>query len=136
MRLELYLQETATQAEKHRRLLESAATRLENGSLSELEQQGVLHSLQVIIENAIGKARHLLKANHKTVPVSAYDVITAAIDSGLLPKDQRSEWAAVIDLRNRIVHDYLNVDFAVIEGLMKEKRYALVLDFLTKRGAP
>ncbi|WP_347330842.1 type VII toxin-antitoxin system HepT family RNase toxin [Marinimicrobium locisalis] len=133
MRLELYLQETATQAEKHRRLLESAATRLENGSLSELEQQGVLHSLQVIIENAIGKARHLLKANQKNVPVSAYDVISAAMDNGLLPKDQSSEWAAVIGLRNRIVHDYLNVDFAVIEGLMKEKRYAFVLDFLTRR---
>ncbi|WP_027328633.1 type VII toxin-antitoxin system HepT family RNase toxin [Marinimicrobium agarilyticum] len=133
MRLELYLQETATQAEKHRRLLKSAATRLENGSLSELEQQGVLHSLQVIIENAIGKARHLLKANNQTVPVSAYDVITAATENNILPKDQSSEWAAVIGLRNRIVHDYLNVDFAVIEGLMKEKRYSLVLDFLTKK---
>lgn len=33
-------------------------------------------------------------------------------------------------LRNRIVHDYLNVDMAVIETLIKEQKYQLQVQFL------
>jgi len=42
-------------------------------ALTGLEQNGVLHALQVIIENAIGKAKHWLKARDRVVPISGYD---------------------------------------------------------------
>jgi uncharacterized protein YutE (UPF0331/DUF86 family) len=35
-------------------------------------------------------------------------------------------------LRNRIVHDYLNVDMTVIETLVKEHQYQLQVQFLLK----
>lgn len=47
------------------------------GALSRLEQSGVLHALQILIENAIGKARHLLKAANEPVPVSPYDTFSS-----------------------------------------------------------
>jgi uncharacterized protein YutE (UPF0331/DUF86 family) len=41
--------------------------------LSALEQAGVLHALQVLTENAIGKAKVWIKQRQLPVPVSAYD---------------------------------------------------------------
>ena len=44
----------------------------------------VLHAVQVLVENAIGKAKQQLKARGETVPVSAYDAF-AALARGLRP---------------------------------------------------
>ena len=74
MRLDLYQQETAHIAREQAAMLEEARQRLASGgALSRLEQNGVLHALQVLIENAIGKTKHLIKAAGEPVPVSAYD---------------------------------------------------------------
>ena len=74
MRLDLYHAETARIATEQSALLDMAWRELTEGRmLSPLEQNGVLHALQVLIENAIGKAKQLLKARAETVPVSAYD---------------------------------------------------------------
>ncbi len=71
MRLELCLAETARIATE---LLDEAQQLLTSGkSLSRLEQNGVLHALQVLTESAIGKAKQLLKAVNEPVPVSAYE---------------------------------------------------------------
>jgi uncharacterized protein YutE (UPF0331/DUF86 family) len=55
MRLDLYCLETARIAGEQTALLDEAAERFKlELSLSALEQSGVLHALQVLIENAIG----------------------------------------------------------------------------------
>mgnify|MGYP000134773051 FL=1 len=41
-------------------------------------------------------------------------------------------WTAAIGLRNRIVHDYHNVDMTIIETLVKERQYQLQVQFLLK----
>lgn len=75
MRLDLYQAETARIAAEQSSLLEQAKAILAEGrALTTLEQSGVLHALQVLIENAIGKAKQLLKARNQTVPISGYDV--------------------------------------------------------------
>ncbi len=51
MRLDLYMIETAQTAKEQGSLLEEACLKLLDGSiLSRLEQNGVLHALQVLIE--------------------------------------------------------------------------------------
>ena len=58
MRLDLYQAETAQITRELSSLLDEARQQLlAGGKLSGLEQNGVLHTLQVLIENAIGKAR-------------------------------------------------------------------------------
>ena len=42
----------------------------------------VLHALQVLIENAIGKGKQLLKAQRQPVPISAYDTFKALSENG------------------------------------------------------
>lgn len=133
MRLDLYQAETARIAAEQGALLTQAKAILKEGrSLTPLEQAGVLHALQVLIENAIGKAKQILKATTQPVPVSGYDAFKALTNSGLLDPLSLPQWAAVIGLRNRIVHDYMNIDMDQVMSLVAAEKDQFVLDFLLK----
>lgn len=62
MRLDRYQVETARIATEQSALLAEARAILQQGRpLTPLEQGGILHALQILIENATGKAKQLLK---------------------------------------------------------------------------
>jgi hypothetical protein len=64
LKTEEYQAETERLARETAILLEEVRIRLENDDiLSLLEQRGVLHSVQLLIENAIGKAKRKLKSS-------------------------------------------------------------------------
>jgi len=133
MRLDLYQAETARIATEQSALLALAKQRLVNGlTLSPLEQSGVLHALQILIENAIGKTKQLLKAQGEPVPVSAYDAFAALARLEVIPQDQLPAWNAIIGLRNRIVHDYMNIDMQRVQELVGTGQYEFVTVFLLK----
>lgn len=131
MRLDLYQQETERLACDLQAMLDGARDRLLNQqTLSALEQAGVLHALQVLTENAIGKAKLLIKQTGQAVPVSAYDAFAQLHREQVIDAEQMRQWTAAVGLRNRIVHDYLNVDMNLIDTLIKEQKYQLQLQFL------
>jgi uncharacterized protein YutE (UPF0331/DUF86 family) len=133
MRLDLYQSETALIAQEQSSLLDEASERLRGGGvLSRLEQNGVLHALQVLIENAVGKAKQLLKASGKQVPLSAYDSFVALMQLGDIAEIELPAWNAAIGLRNRIVHDYMNIDLPRVLELVKNNQYQFITDFLLK----
>ena len=86
--------------------------------------------MQLLVENAIGKAKQQLKAHGQTVPVSAYDAFAALARQGCIPADALPAWNMVIGLRNRIVHDYMNVDMEKIFAFLRAHGDRPVLDFL------
>lgn len=92
----------------------------------------MLHALQVSIENAIGKAKHWLKALGQEVPVSAYDSYAALNLAGVVDAEALAQWNAAVGLRNRIVLDYMNVDLALIEELVRLQKYRFILEFLRR----
>lgn len=118
----------------HRRqgaLLDEARTKLPSGEThSRLEQNGVLHALQVLIENAIGKSKQMLKAADESVPVSANDTFAALARRGGIRVDTLPAWNAVIGLRNRIVHDCMNIDMSRVLELVQHGRHEFVTAFL------
>lgn len=129
--LELYQQETASIARAQQSVLDEVCQRLLAGeTLSLLEQNGVLHALQVLVENCIGKTKRLLKARGEPVPTSAYDSFTALAHLGLLAQADLAAWHASVGLRNRIVHDYMNLDMNIVLTLVTHQRYAMLCDFL------
>ncbi len=131
MSLDLYLKETANLARQQSALLEGVRDRLQKGeNLTPLEESGVLHALQILIENAIGKTKQTLKFANEPVPTSAYDAIEALTRIGQLPSDQLPQWMAIIGLRNRIIHEYMNVDIGRVLQLIEQKNYEIVTDFL------
>ncbi|MDW5416978.1 DUF86 domain-containing protein [Iodobacter sp. CM08] len=130
MQLDEYQAETAAHAARQALILLEAKERLQQqGSLTALEFSGAVHALQVIAENSIGKAKHSLKALGQAVPVSAYDCFALLQQAGKLSMDELQAWQRAIDLRNRIVHDYLNLDTRVIYRLIDSNAYQFMLDF-------
>jgi len=79
-----------------------------------LEKNGVLHALQMLIENAIGKAKHLLKANKIQVPISAYDAFSKRVKLGHLPAGELAEWHLIIGLRSMVYRDYRSSNDATL----------------------
>jgi uncharacterized protein YutE (UPF0331/DUF86 family) len=131
MHLDLYQAETERIANEQTALLEEAKQRLAEGRpLTPLEQNGVLHALQVLIENAIGKAKQKLKARNETVPISADDAFAAMVRCGEIDPMKLPAWNAIIGLRNRIVHDYMNVDMNQVLNLVRTESYLFVTEFL------
>jgi len=131
MRLDLYQAETARVAAEQSALLAQAKAILGQGrALTPLEQGGVLHALQILIENAIGKAKQLLKASGQPVPVSGYDAFKALGSRDLIARDDLPAWNAIIGLRNRIVHDYMNIDMDQVIALIAADKDQFVVRFL------
>jgi uncharacterized protein YutE (UPF0331/DUF86 family) len=131
MRLDLYQVETALIAQEQSSLLDEARTTLlTGGTLSRLEQNGVLHAIQVLVENAVGKAKQLLKAAGKQVPLSAYDCFLGLTELDIVNKSDLTVWNAAIGLRNRIVHDYMNIDMQRVLELVKNGQYMFITEFL------
>lgn len=130
MRPSLYQAETARIASQQQRILNEARAVLQSGrSLTALEDNGVLHALQILIENAIGK---LLKASGQPVPVSAQDAFSALASSHLIELEEQASWARIVGLRNRIVHDYMNISMPMILAFVTTAQEQFVVDFLLK----
>ena len=131
MQLDIYEQETRLLTEKNSALLDEVRMRLKQGkSLSNLEQAGTLHALQVLIENAIGKAKHTLKHFNRSVPISAYDVFESLVEINVVSTEELIQWNAIIGLRNKIVHDYMNIEPGKVFALIESRKYDLVASFL------
>jgi uncharacterized protein YutE (UPF0331/DUF86 family) len=131
MRTDLYHAETKRIASEQGALLDEASARLKSlQPLTALEQNGLLHGLQVLIENAIGKAKQQLKVRGEVVPVSAYDAFTALARLGIIEKENLPAWHGIIGLRNHIRFDYMNMDMDRILDLVKDRRHGFIVDFL------
>jgi uncharacterized protein YutE (UPF0331/DUF86 family) len=133
MRLDLYQTETARIAAAQSALLAQAKAILSEGrALTPLEQGGVLHALQILIENAIGKAKQWLKASEQPVPISGYDAFSALVNIALIAPADLPTWNAIIGLRNRLVHDYMNIDMDQVTALLNADKDQFVVRFLLK----
>ncbi|MFZ5483258.1 MAG: type VII toxin-antitoxin system HepT family RNase toxin [Pseudomonadota bacterium] len=131
MRLDIYQRETARIAQEQTALLDEARRKLRLGlRLSPLEQAGVLHAMQVLIENAIGKAKKMLKTANAPVPVSAYEAFSDLVRLGLIDAMKLDQWNRIVGIRNRIVHDYINLDINLVNGIVQEGGYQFIADFL------
>jgi uncharacterized protein YutE (UPF0331/DUF86 family) len=133
MRLDLYQAETARIAAGQNALLAQAKAILNEGrALTPLEQGGVLHALQILIENAIGKAKQWLKASEQPVPISGYDAFSALANGALIAPADLPAWNAIIGLRYRLVHDYMNIDMEQVTALLTADKEQFVVRFLLK----
>ena len=132
MQFELYRKETIRIALSERDKIQDALNIIEiRGELSRLEQNGVLHSIQILTENAIGMAKHLLKRASRELPVSGYDCFKDLALLGIINKDDMQTWNSIIGLRNRIVHDYMSIDIEQIISLIVVRKHEFIIDFLT-----
>ena len=132
MDYDLYHEATLGIVRHQKAALQDAQALLEsNGTLSALEWNGLEHTLQLLVENAIGKAKHLLRLSGATrPPINAYDAFAALQDAGIISEAEVDVWAKAIGMRNAIVHEYLKVDRDLIRAVLDSGAYRHVTDFL------
>lgn len=94
------------------------------------ERSATERSLQVIIETAIGCSKHYLKAKNKPVPAEARASIERVYEILLIKEPDINDMRGAIGMRNAIIHDYLNLDWAKIEVILKQKKYRLVQKYV------
>ncbi|MEQ5802246.1 DUF86 domain-containing protein [Halomonas sp. H10-9-1] len=114
----------ATLAEELEQLHE--ASTMANG-LNALLYRAAERNLQLLTEACIGIAKQRLKSQGCVVPSDARKAFDKLREQGLDASDV--PWNKVIGLRNALVHDYLNLDAAIVESIIHQREYRRLLDF-------
>jgi len=96
--------------------------------LSKFEYRAAERMLQIVIEAAIGVTKHWCKSVNGVAPASAYQAFEKLEVHGVKEVGE-TNWKQIIGMRNALVHDYLNIDAAIIEQLIRERRYQSVVEF-------
>ena len=132
MQFEAYLQSTIKTAETEKELLDTLSDRLRSGKdFDKIELRAARASLQILIENSIGKARRILKHyNCPLVPSRGRDAFTILYDSGALDDELYRNLMQAVGFRNAMIHDYMNFDEEVLLQIVKHQRYQLIYRFL------
>lgn len=90
-----------------------------NGGLNRFEYLAVELNLQRLVESAVGIAKRLLKAEgERPADLEARQLFARlsalGVDTGEV------NWPGAVGLRNVIVHDYLNVDSAIVYEVLNQ----------------
>lgn len=99
-------------------------------NLANRDYYAIERLLQVLIEACIGISKHWLKFLGKSVPNEAYQAFELLVRHGLLPESELPTWKKIIGLRNALVHDYLNLDRAVVLSVLRNKHYLQLAQFI------
>lgn len=127
-----YLASTRQTAETEKEVLDLLNEKaVLTGTLDKIEIRAARASMQIIIENAIGKARRILKHyDCPLVPSRARDALVIMYDTGLLSDERYQSLMAAVGFRNAMIHDYMNFDENVLLDIIKDKKYLVIHDFL------
>ncbi|MEE8056221.1 MAG: DUF86 domain-containing protein [Pseudomonadales bacterium] len=114
----------------HQRQLDSLSDN--NKPLSQLERSAAERSLQILVESAIGCAKHLNKKGELPERLDAYQAMQQVIEQYKITSAYLPQLKGAIGMRNAIVHDYLNLDWEIIQIVLNEQKYKRVVDFISE----
>jgi uncharacterized protein YutE (UPF0331/DUF86 family) len=100
---------------------------------------GVLHILQLCVEHVVDIGNHLLAARD-VVSDSNRETILMLGRLGIVPLDFANRIVPMTGFRNVVVHEYLTVDPAIVERVLKyglddfEQYIEFIYDYLRREG--
>jgi len=98
---------------------------------SKIELRAVKNSMQVVVENSIGKAKRILKYfNCPIVPQKGSDAFEFMYEMGLIEDEIYTTMKSAIGLRNAMIHDYMNFNDAILKNVVLAKKYDDIISFL------
>ncbi|MBM4272300.1 MAG: DUF86 domain-containing protein [Deltaproteobacteria bacterium] len=80
-----------------------------------------LHRLQTSIQALVDIGGYIIASLGLRTPGSSGEVIDILVEHGLLNKERRDQYIAMIQFRNRIVHFYNNVDLKILYQILQEE---------------
>ena len=102
--------------------------KLEAESWSRFEELAAERSLQLLIEAAIGAAKHWSKMSTGQTINEGLKAFQYLESAGLI--ESQVPWKKIIGLRNALVHDYLDVDPEIVQSVVRNGYYQQPLDFV------
>jgi len=132
MKFDTYLESTQKTAESEKEVLDILFSQLQsNTHLGKIELRAARASLQILIENAIGKARRILKHyDCPIVPNRGRDAFEIMYNASLIDDDQYQNLMQAVGFRNAMIHDYMNFDESILIKIVKEKKFLNIYNFL------
>ena len=89
-------------------------------------------SLQVMIENSIGKAKKILQNNNCVIiPNESRDALRILHDCEAINDETYSALHNAIGFKNAMIHDYMTFNENILIDIVQHKKYVLIYDFLT-----
>ncbi len=123
-----YLTETNKIASQEKEILDILSSK---DTLSPIEIRAAKNSLQVMIENMIGKFKRVLKYyNCPIVPQRSRDALSFLYDVGAIEDEEYRSLSSAIGFRNSMIHDYMKFNDEILFKIIKDKKYLDIYDFL------
>ena len=131
MNFQKYLESTARVANEEKEILDILSSKT---TLSPIEIRAARNSLQIMIENAVGKAKRILKHyNSPIIPQRARDSIDILYEVGAIDDDTHQSLVSAIGFRNVLIHDYMKFNDNILFGILKKKDYLTIYKFLIEK---
>ncbi|RBO85082.1 MULTISPECIES: HepT-like ribonuclease domain-containing protein [Marinomonas] len=111
--------------------LDSFRKQTKNGEYSRDEIMVIEHSFQLLVASMLDLAKYVLKHHYQAEVHARKDVLDALISHQDVTFEQAEQIKYLIQLRDTILHDYLEENFDDLAEAMTLKRYSLV-EVLTK----
>ena len=128
MKFQEYLQSTIKVANEEKEILDELSQKEE---LSKIEIRAAKSSLQTMIENAIGKAKKILKHyNCPMVPTRSKDAFIFMYEIGLIDEERFKALSSAVGFRNSMIHDYMEFNENILKSILKSKKYNEIYEFL------
>lgn len=118
-----YLVAVKEHSQDHVEALEDLAVRLQQRSLDFHERNSAERSVQVLVETLIGLSKHVCKkAGQQTLGNAATNALKALEMLSIQPFSPKRLQGA-IGMRNTIVHDYLNLDWQLLQQVIEQRQF-------------
>ena len=128
MTFQEYLNNTKTVAKEESEILDEMSKKTQ---WNKIEIRAVKNSMQVIVENSIGKAKRILKNfDCPIVPQKGSDAFEFMFEMGLIDDEVYSTMKSAIGLRNAMIHDYMNFNDDILKNVVQSKKYTDIIEFL------
>lgn len=128
MQFKDYLIKTKEIADEEKEILDLLSSQNE---LSKIEIRAAKNSLQVLIENVIGKSKRILKHyNCPIIPQRSKDALVILHEAGAIDDELYSSLSNAIGFRNSMIHDYMKFDENILFKILNSKSYIDIYNFL------
>jgi len=106
----------------------------EKDSLNPIEIRASKSSLQVLIENMIGKCKKILKEfNCPIIPQRGRDGLFILYEVGAIDTETYSNLVGAIGFRNSMIHDYMQFREDILIDIVKSKKYIDIYNFVVSK---